>query len=374
VGGRVLRIVTRLNRGGPLRQLTALVPGLAARGWAGPLLHGRTPPGEPDGSADLARAGADLACVPTLVRGLEPARDVRALRDLTGLARAARPDLVHTHLGKAGALGRLVARRLGVPAVHTFHGHHFDLPGARGRWARRAERALGWLTTRAVCLSERQRRDVVEVHRVLPARKVAVVPPGLDVEGLRARARRAAAPDAPLDVPLFVWSGRFVGVKAPLALLAAVERARVPWRAALLGDGPLRGRVRRAAARRGLLGRVLVPGPVEDPAGWIVASRALVLTSLSEGTPLSVLEGFALGRGAVVPTVGGLPDVVAHARNGLWVPPADPAALAAALDRLAADPAEAARLGDAAARDVEAFGADALAERTAALYDQVLAR
>jgi glycosyltransferase involved in cell wall biosynthesis len=164
-----------------------------------------------------------------------------------------------------------------------------------------------------------------------------------------------------------------VGVKAPLALLDAVERAHVPWRAALLGDGPLRGRVVRAVARRGLLGRVLVPGPVEDPAAWIVASRALVLTSTSEGTPLSVLEGFALGRPAVVPTVGGLPDLVVHGGNGRWVPPADASALAAALDRLAADPEEAARLGAQARRDAEAYGADALAERTAALYADVLA-
>jgi hypothetical protein len=134
VGGRVLRIVTRLNRGGPLRQLAALVPGLAARGWTGPVLFGHTEPGEPDGRAELAARDADLVLVPTLRRGLSPVRDLRALRDLTALARRAAPDLVHTHLGKAGALGRLVARRLGVPAVHTFHGHHFDLPGARGRW------------------------------------------------------------------------------------------------------------------------------------------------------------------------------------------------------------------------------------------------
>jgi glycosyltransferase involved in cell wall biosynthesis len=374
VGGRVLRIVTRLNRGGPLRQLTALVPGLAERGWTGPVLFGRTEAGEPDGRADLAAAGADLVPVATLARGLAPARDLRALRDLTALARRAAPDLIHTHLGKAGALGRLVARRLRVPAVHTFHGHHFDLPGARGRWVRRAERALGRLTTRAVCLSERQRRDLVEVHRVVPARKAVVVPPGLDLDRVRARARQGSRPPSAADGrPFVLWNGRFVAVKDPLLVVDAVERARTEFRVVMLGDGPLRGRTRRLAARRGLLDRIEVLGPVEDPAPWVAAASALVLTSRSEGTPLSALEAFAVGTPVIAPTVGGLPDVVRHGENGLWVPPGDAAALARALDRVVGEPALARALGRRALLDAEDYGAARLAERTAALYDEVLA-
>jgi glycosyltransferase involved in cell wall biosynthesis len=374
VGGRVLRIVTRLNRGGPLRQLAALVPGLAARGWSGPVLFGETEPGEPDGRADLEAGGAELVLVPTLRRGLSAVRDLRAIRDLTALARAAAPDLVHTHLGKAGALGRLVARRLGVPAVHTFHGHHFDLPGARGRWARRAERLLAPLTTRAVCLSERQRRDVVDVHRVLPAQKVAVVPPGLDLDAFRARARRGQAPPSAADGrPFVLWNGRFVRVKDPLLLLDAVERARTYFRAVMLGDGPMLGRTRRAVARRGLLGRVEVVGPVTDPAPFVGAATAVVFTSRSEGTPLAALEAFAVGTPVIAPCVGGLPDLVAHGGNGLWVPPGDAAALAAAIDRLVSDPALARALGRQALADAEDHGAARLADRTAALYADVLA-
>lgn len=386
MGGRVLRLVTRLNRGGPLRQVGALLPGLAARGWTGPLVTGRVERGEPDGGDDLERAGARLVRLGTLQRGLSPWRDLRALRDLLALARRERPDLVHTHLGKAGALGRLVARRLDVPCVHTFHGHHLDLPGWGPRLVGWAERRLAALTTRAIVLSERQRRDLVEVHRVLPAAAVRVVPPGLDLAAFRARAqaepaegaRGAAGEDARRAEAALeggravLWVGRFVPVKNPLALVEVAERLPAPLRLVALGEGPMRARVRRRAARRGLGERLLLPGALRHPAAWLARARALLFTSRAEGTPLAALEAFALGVPVVAPTVGGLPDVVHHGVNGLWAPPDDAPALAAALGRLEAEPALRARLAAGARASAEAYGADALAERTAAVYAEVL--
>ena len=299
----VLRIVTRLNRGGPLRQLAALVPGLAARGWTGPVAFGRVEPGESDGRSELE--GADLRPLGTLQRGLALALDLRALRDLLALARETRPDLIHTHMGKAGALGRLVARRLGLPAVHTLHGHHFDAPGRRGGLAVLAERRLGRLTTRAIVLSPRQRRDVVELHRVLPSEKVSVVGPGMDMQAFRAsavgepRGDGAGAGEAlawlESDRPTFLWCARFVRVKDPLLMLETVERAGAGWRLVMVGAGPLLERTRRRVARRGLLERVAFAGEAAEPGPWLARARALVLTSRSEGTPLAILEAFALG-------------------------------------------------------------------------------
>lgn|GEM_PF-598592 len=377
----VLRIVTRLNRGGPLRQLAALVPGLAAHGWVGPVAFGRVEPGESDGRRELL--GADLRPLGTLQRGLVPTQDLRALRDLLRLARETRPDLIHTHMGKAGALGRLVAWKLGLPAVHTLHGHHLDAPGRRGRWAVLAERRLGRLTTRAIVLSARQRRDVVELHRVLPPEKVRVVGPGLDMQAFRASAGGEARGDgagasearAWLESgrPTILWCARFVHVKDPLLMLAAVERAGAPWRLVMVGGGPLLERTRRCVARRGLLGRVAFAGEATEPGPWLARARALVLTSRSEGTPLAILEAFALGRPVVVPTVGGIPDLVGHNEEGLWVPPGDPGALAAALDRLAEDDALTGRLAAGSAAAAERFGGALLAERTAAVYADVLA-
>jgi glycogen synthase len=374
---KVLRIVTRLNRGGPLRQLAALVPRLPRHGYDGPVVFGsQVAPGERDGREELLRVGARLVALPSLARGLAPAMDARAFQDLLQLAKDEHPDLVHTHMGKAGALGRLVARSLGIPTVHTFHGHHFDAPGAGGRAAVAAERALAPLTTRAVALTPRQRRDLVEVHRVFPDEKVAVIPPGLDLEEFRRRAheRAPAAPWSEDGLPWFAWVGRLVHVKDPLLLVEALEHARRPWRVVLVGGGPYEKRVVRRVKRRGVGGRLLLAGHADEPAGWVQGSSGVVLSSRSEGAPLAILEAFALGKPVVVPTVGGLPDLVEHGMTGLWVPPGDARALAAALDRLADDAALRERLGRAAAFAAAGYGAEALAAGTASLYDGVLGR
>lgn len=371
----VLRIITRLNRGGPLRQLCALVPGLSRLGWSGPILSGRVAPGESDASPDLQAVGGDVVRVQGLQRGLEPLRDTQALRAILAAVRQYQPDLIHTHLAKAGALGRVAARIAGVPVIHTVHGHHLESAPAKALGVRWSERLLGRLTDAVIALSARQARDLVEVHRVLPAQRVHVIPPGMDLAGFRESAEAGLGPHVLLrdDAPHFLWTGRHVPVKDPLLLVEAVARAQVPYHLTMLGRGPLLASVRAAVRAKGLEKRISCPGSVRNVAPWLRAADALVLCSRSEGTPLSVIEAMALGKPVVVTTVGGVPDMVAHQGTGLWVPPRAPQALAAALDRLASDPALGRRLGLAARSVVdERFGAERLARDTAALYDEVL--
>jgi glycosyltransferase involved in cell wall biosynthesis len=378
VGRIVLRVVTRLNRGGPLRQLGGLVPALRAEGWDGPVLVGRAPEGEPDGTADLEAVHDAVVRVPALGRGLSPAEDARALAAVLGWIRRVRPDVVHTHMGKAGALGRLAARLARVPAVHTLHGHHFHAPRPLGALAASAERALGRATDALVCLTPRQRRDVVR-RGIVPASCAHVIAPGLDVEGFRAQADGGASGRirdlfGARDRPLFLWAGRFVAVKDPLLLVEAVARSARRFLVAMIGAGPLAGAVRDRVRELGLQEVVRCPGPIDRPAPWIAAADLLVLTSRSEGAPLAVLEAKALGRPALVTTVGGVPDLVTHDGDGWWVPPGRADAFAVALDRLAADPARLARLGAAARAGAERYRHDRLARETARLYETLAAR
>lgn len=386
---RVVRIVTRLNRGGPLRQLCALVPGLAREGIGGPVLVGEAPHGEEDASGDLRALGVAVERVPGLVRGVSPRDDAAAWRALRRRLRALRPDVVHTHLGKAGALGRLAAAAVGVPAVvHTFHGHHLHQGGALALGTRLAERALARLgaatapdgAARVIALSARQRDDLVAAG-VVPPDRVEVIGPGLDLEALRAAVDPASvaalrARLSPDGAPVTLWLGRFVPAKDPLALVAVASwLPREAGRLVLAGDGPLRGAVARAVAVRGLHDRVRLLGPRADVAALLGASDALCLPSRSEGTPLCLIEAMALGVPVVATAVGGVPDLVEHDATGVLVAPGCPQAFAWALAALLADPGRRARLA-VAARAWADRHADArhLVSATASLYGRMLGR
>lgn len=371
----VVRIITRLNRGGPLRQLCALVPELAKVGWEGPVVTGRVERHEADGAADLEAAGAHVIRVRALGRGIDPSADPRAMKAIMALVRHHRPDVVHTHTAKAGAFGRAAAHLVGAPAVHTFHGHHFDGPWGKAQAAVLAERLLGRYTAAAIALTERQRRDIVAVHRVLPAAKVHVVGPGMDIAAFRARAAAGEHRLPASDAPRFLWTGRFVGVKAPHLLVDAVAACTQPFHLTMLGRGPLLESVRARVRKLGLTSRIACPGSAADVAPWVAAADAVVLCSRSEGAPLSLVEAMALGTPIVATTVGGVPDIVRHEGEGLWVPPDDVGALAAALDRLARDADLRAALGRRGAEGAEArFGGARLARETAAVYAGVIGR
>jgi len=382
---RVVRIVTRLNRGGPLRQLCALVPGLARRGAVGPVLVGEPAAGEEDASDELEGLGVDVVRVPGLRRGIAPASDWRAFRWMLSYLRRARPDVVHTHMGKAGALGRLAACAAGVPVrVHTFHGHHLSAPFPGGLLARTAERLLGALTTSAVALSPLQRRDLVVRYRVLPDAKVALVGPGIDLDAVRAAVdpARVAELRARFAVPyrrLALWLGRFVPPKDPRLLVRALRcleaDGRRSVRVVMAGDGPLRRAVEAEASDLVAAGALVFPGTVASPAALVAASDLVVLSSRSEGTPIALLESAALGVPAVSTAVGGVPDVLRDRATGLLAAPGDARGLADAIATLCRDDGLRARLGATARAEADGrFGAGRLVTDTLALYERLLAR
>ena len=367
--GCVLRLITRLNQGGPVRQLEALVPGLSALGWRGPVLHGQLPAGEPSAEATLSACGAELIRVPGLARGIDPGADTRALRALSREIRRVRPDVIHTHMGKAGALGRMAARMAGVPVVHTLHGHHFDRGGLRSLAVRWAERGLGRLGTRLICLSPSQRCDVVERHRVLRDEHVVVIEPGLDT----AHFHEPDSTSLTREADRLLWVGRLVAVKRPVALLD-LAGALPDVTLDMVGTGPLHADIEREIRARGLTGRVHLHGGQEDVRPWLRKATLLVLPSAQEGTPLALIEAMLAGCPVVATAVGGVPDVVSDGVTGSLVPALNGAALAESVQALLADPGQRDALADAARADaVRRFDGARLACETAALYDALRA-
>jgi glycosyltransferase involved in cell wall biosynthesis len=257
------------------------------------------------------------------------------------LCRRIRPDIVHAHSSKAGALGRLAAALARVPVrVFTVHGWSFaaygGLPGRLYLWV---ERRLRRLTTAVVCVAEAS-RDVGVDAGACRAERTLVIHNAVDVAAF-------AAPDRVRGIPQVVSIGRFAFPKDFATLVEALAATRADYRAAFVGEGPLLPEIAAMIRQRGLAERIDLLGNRGDVPGVLASADVFVLSSSSEGFPVSILEAMAAGLPVVATDVGGVAESAVDGETGLLVPPGDPGALAAALDRLLTDGALRLRLGAA---------------------------
>jgi glycosyltransferase involved in cell wall biosynthesis len=374
---RIARVLTRLNLGGPARQVLASDPRLVRAGHAVRVFAGTGEPGEGDLSGELASRGVDVVRVPGLARGWSVAGDLRARAFLRRELSAFAPDVLHTHASKAGALGRSAARGLGAARVHTFHGHvlegYFGEKLSRG--LRAIERKLAADTERVIAVSHATAEDLLRLG-VVDERRLVVVPPGIELEPLLALEGRSGVlrtlVGAGPDVFLVGMVGRLAAVKRPewgldvLRLLAARHpRLQIAW----IGDGDQRGLLERgiAALEPALRERAHLLGARTDMPDVLADLDAVLLTSRSEGMPVALIEAAAAGLPAVATRVGGVPEIVAEERTGFLGESADE--LAFALDRLLSEPGLAQACGRRArVRVSERHSAEALAARLEAVY------
>jgi glycosyltransferase involved in cell wall biosynthesis len=276
------------------------------------------------------------------------------------LIKEVRPTILHTHTAKAGAVGRIAALLAGSArppiVVHTFHGHvlrgYFNPLTTLG--FRTLERWLARVTTALVAVSPEVRDDLVKL-RVAPASKFTVVRLGIELDertgsddDIRAETRRQLG--VAQDAFVVGWVGRMTAVKRTddvvRALGGLVDRG-VDAYLCLVGDGPDRDHLERYAHELGVVKRCLFVGYQEDVARFYSAIDALLLPSVNEGTPVSVIEALAAQRPAVATRVGGTPDVIRDGVDGFLVEVGDADALSERLAELANDPERRARMGAA---------------------------
>ena len=382
----VLRVIARLNVGGPAWHAVLLSAGTRAR-YPTLLAIGTTGAGEGDVSSLAEEHCVPVERIPGLGRDITVFGDLHALWSLWRLCRRLRPRIVHTHTAKAGTLGRLAAWLAGVPVrVHTFHGHVFD--GYFARWKTALyiaiERLLARITTRIVAISPRQAVELGGYLRV-GADKISVIPLGLDLGRLSssdggeaaARARFRAAVGAPADAVVITMVGRLTKIKnhalAMRALAAlngdAVSRALL----VLVGGGEDEPRLRALARTLGIESRVRFAGWWRDLEAVYQGSDIVALSSDNEGTPVCLIEALACGRPVVATAVGGVPDVLQDGRLGVLVPKGDVKTFAEALRRLL-DPASRRpyeRIDRAAV--VARYGVARLVSDIQLLYDELTA-
>ena len=389
---RVARVITRLNVGGPAIQAIEMSARLEAHGFETLLIHGRIGPGEGDMRYLVPPERTfDISDVPALRRELAPAADTAAVARVFQLLRAFRPTIVHTHMAKAGVVGRTAAllynatvgRRAPARLVHTYHGHvldgYFSALAARGFTA--MERILGRRTDALIAVSPRVRADLLERYRIGTADRFHVVPLGFDLTRLAAltgddRSAARAALGLESDARVATMVGRLTPIKRPELFIAAAARvAAADTRARFLvvGGGELEAALRATVAAHGLSDRVQLLGWRQDVATIYAASDVVALTSRNEGTPVALIESMAAAVPGVSFAVGGVPDVITGPDLGVLVTDGDVAALAGAIQRLFDDDGRRAEIGARARRSVlERFAIDRLARDLSTLYRQLV--
>lgn len=389
---RVMRIITRLNIGGPSIQATRLTSALSEQGFPTTLIHGRLGDGEGDMSYLIA-PGSDTVFVQTLCRQLSPVDDLRTLFRLFAEMRRVQPGIVHTHMAKAGLLGRLAAagynltrgRAPRARVVHTYHGHVLEgyFSPLMTRVFISLERMLARTSDAIVAISpaiEGQLRDGFGIGR---AGQYHVVPLGFDLAPFAAvddaaRASARASIGIPAEAAVITTVGRLTAIKQHrlfLEVVAQVAATEPRALALIVGDGELRADLEGYAQQLGIAGRVRFLGWRRDLATIYAATDVFLLTSRNEGTPVALIEAMASGVPGVSTDVGGVKDVIVSDAIGSRAPDGDVTALAAQVTKWLADPLGRRLAGERARAEVlERYGIHRLVREIRALYDRLLTR
>jgi glycosyltransferase involved in cell wall biosynthesis len=378
---RVLRVIARMNLGGPAHQVALLSGRLDRRRYETLLVSGHVGAGEQE---HIEHGGATIRHIDQLGPEIRPLQDMLALIALIRLIRSFRPTIVHTHTAKAGMLGRTAALLASGPRpliVHTYHGH--VLRGYFGPLKSHAfrlmERTLARFSDRLIGVSSATVEELIGL-RIAPRSKFAVVPLGLELEPFLTldlepdpSFREEVGVEA--GEVLFTYTGRLVAIKRPDLMLRALALARnggAAVRVAVIGDGALRPELENLARELGCLGAVHFLGYRRDLARIAAGSDAALLTSDNEGTPVALIEAAAAGRPAVSTSVGGVSDIVIEG-TGFLAPPGDEAALAAHMARLAVDAELRRRMGSRAREHVrDRFATARLLSDIDSLYSGLL--
>ena len=386
---KVIHVITRLDRGGSAENTLLTAIGHDRRRFHPMVLAGDPGRWDDQGGATatelnrhrLKGAGVSVQVIQALTRGLNPAKDLLALRKLVQIFRREQPDIVHTHTSKAGALGRVAARIAGVPAlVHTPHGHvfygHF---GPLLSWSfLRTEQVLARYTARLIALTASERDDHV-TRGVGQPEQFAVIPSGIHLDRFRALVGsqwgRPQGCDWPVDAIVIGSVGWLTPVKGHRYLIEAFAKLKPSFprlHLFIVGSGGLRADYQALVARLGITDAVTLAGDRTDIDACLASMSVFVLPSLNEGMGRALVEAMAAGRPVIATRVGGVPALIQDCRNGMLVPPGDVTALTRALSQILSRPDWAKELGEEASISIDKrFDADEMVRMVEAVYDEV---
>ncbi|MFQ3580130.1 MAG: glycosyltransferase [Bacteroidales bacterium] len=337
---KVLRIINRFNLGGPTYNVAYLTKYLSPH-YKTILAGGQKQKSEADSFFILNSLDIEPVIIPEMQRSLNPLNDLRAFRTIVKLIKHHKPDIVHTHAAKSGFLGRLAAWYCKVPiTVHTFHGHvfHSYFNPIVTSVIKLIERIFARKTTAIIAISNKQKEELVSIHKIASPEKVHVIQLGFDLEryatdiDTKRKLFREKYKIQDNEI-LIVLVGRLVPIKNHNMFIKSISDIKAKTtkaiRAMIVGDGELRPQLQNQAVQSGLT--VSTPENITDNAtviftSWITnvdqvyaGADIVTLTSFNEGTPVSLIEAQAAGKPIVSTKVGGIADIVIENKTSFLV-------------------------------------------------------
>lgn len=317
---KILRIIARLNIGGPAIHAILLTEGLDKSRFESSLVCGSLDKEEGDMSYFAFEKKVKLISIPELKRQVHFLDDIVAFSRIYRAIKNVKPDIIHTHTAKAGALGRLAGilyncfnpfARKKIMFVHTFHGHIFEgyFNKFRTQLFILIEKFLAIFTTKVITVSDSVKNELMVLH-ICPENKIKVIPLGLELE------RFFKIPTSSDNVVLNIGIvGRLVPIKNHRLFLEAatkviVDNPNIKLRFKIIGDGELRGDLEEYVHKLNIAEQVDFLGWQKDLVNVYANLDIVALTSINEGTPASLIEAMAAGRAVVATDVGGVNDLL----------------------------------------------------------------
>lgn len=357
---RLLLVLDSLDVGGAERHVVDLASALNERGTLVTVACSVT------GVLETLLTAQSIPVRPVVGQLIKRRMSTRYATALGEVLAEGRFDVVHAHMHASEVAAAAATVDTGVALVLTEH--------TEGPWRRRADRRAAASAfaraARVVAVSGPVRHMLIHRYGLSPDR-IALIRPGV-LPSPPTAAPLGGVPWPDGEGPLIGFAGRLVASKGVDVLLHAASLLPAPARLLILGDGPERDLLGQMAHQLGLNGRVSFAGFRHDVRELLPVFDLLVVPSRTDGSPLIVLEAMAAGLPIVGSAVGGLPDQITHGRQGLLVPPDEPAALAKALTQLLADPALCIRMGAAGRRRATDFSHDAMVEALQRVYADAL--
>ena len=325
---KILRIITRLNIGGPAIHTILLTKGLQDK-YETMLIAGQIESHESDMSYFAKKYEVTPIYLKKMSRELRFPQDLIALWELYRIIKKEKPNIVHTHTAKAGMLGRLAAMMANVPTIiHTFHGNVFQgyFGAIQTRFFILIEKFLARYSTKIIAISKKQKEELVELG-ICESEKIEIIKLGFDFEdvlpdktdvGLFRKKYKI-----PIKADLIGIVGRLTPIKNHMLFLNICEEVLKKYQDiyfAIIGEGELKEQLEKELNKRGLKPNVFITGFIKNLKPVYADLDIVLLTSNNEGTPVALIEAMACNKIVMTTNVGGVTDFIDHCVDGFYFP------------------------------------------------------